>query len=436
MGLPQEVVDRIMDMLQDDRRALEGCSLTCKAMFVSTRHLIHQTLHVTKENNQRILTPKEKKQHARGNYLLELRFLSFMGERDLLKYTRHLNISIGCFAFSPNILEPHLQHFKSLDRVNTLTIYSYDSVIWRHVYNTHFSQFHPTLTTLVLRSLTSHYRFVLQFVLQFPSLENLTLKYLRHETGEYSGISVPSKVTQYPPLNGRLRCASLYSGDPEWTKEFAFGPLGGINFRSVEFRDVHREHGQHILDGCASSLEEFTVRITGDGKKESPPRLNSVQPRLNSWFTSLARLQLRNLHFRENRSLRSITLRIPFSCLPELAASSLWTSLSTITSLAFCKFVLELGGAPFGFFLPPRDIWGNWNKIDKLFSCFLDRHPGFELVIKVRLPPRSVCFKGQVREIFPSMAGREGIRFETFLADEYWCKCLPRSVFTILRIQS
>ena len=272
MGLPQEVVDRIMDMLQDDRRALEACSLTCKAMFVSTRHLIHQTLHVTKENNQRILTPKEKKQHARGNYLLELRFLSFMGERDLLKYTRHLNISIGSFAFSPKILEPHLQHFKSLDRVNTLTIYSYDSVIWRHVYNTHFSQFHPTLTTLVLRSLTSHYRFVLQFVLQFPSLENLTLEYLRHETGEYSGISVPSKVTQYPPLNGRLRCASLYSGDPEWTKEFAFGPLGGINFRSVEFRDVHREHGQHILDGCASSLEEFTVRITGDGKKESPPR--------------------------------------------------------------------------------------------------------------------------------------------------------------------
>ena len=271
MGLPQEVVDRIMDMLQDDRRALEGCSLTCKAMFVSTRHLIHQTLHVTKENNQRILTPKEKKQHARGNYLLELRFLSFMGERDLLKYTRHLNISIGSFAFSPKILEPHLQPFKSLDRVNTLTVYSYDSVIWRHVYNTHFSQFHPTLTTLVLRSLTSHYRFVLQFVLQFPSLENLTLEYLRHETGEYSGISVPSKVTQYPPLNGRLRCASLYSGDPEWTKEFAFGPLGGINFRSVEFRDVHREHGQHILDGCASSLEEFTVRITGDGK-ESPPR--------------------------------------------------------------------------------------------------------------------------------------------------------------------
>ena len=272
MGLPQEVVDRIMDMLQDDRRALEGCSLTCKAMFASTRHLIHQTLHVTKENNQRILTSKEKKKHARGDYLLALRLLSFMGEHDLLKYTRHLNISIGYFAFSPNILEPHLRHFKSLDRVNTLTIYSYDGVLWRDVYNTYFTQFYPTLTTLALRYPTSHYRFVLQFALQFPNLENFTLEGLRHETGDYPGTSVPPIVTQHPPLNGRFRCAFLYSRDPEWAKELAFGPLRGINFRSVEFRDVHWEHCQHILDGCASSLEEFTVRIDGDGEKESPHR--------------------------------------------------------------------------------------------------------------------------------------------------------------------
>ena len=43
MGLPQEVGDRIVDMLQDDGSALRACSLTCKVMFTSTRHLIHQT---------------------------------------------------------------------------------------------------------------------------------------------------------------------------------------------------------------------------------------------------------------------------------------------------------------------------------------------------------------------------------------------------------
>ena len=45
MGLPQEIVDHIMDMLQNDVIALKACSLTCKVMFVSARHLIHHTLY-------------------------------------------------------------------------------------------------------------------------------------------------------------------------------------------------------------------------------------------------------------------------------------------------------------------------------------------------------------------------------------------------------
>ena len=61
MGLLQEVVDRIMHMFQDNGRALEVCSLTCKPMFSLTQHLIHQILHVTRENNQRILTLDVKK---------------------------------------------------------------------------------------------------------------------------------------------------------------------------------------------------------------------------------------------------------------------------------------------------------------------------------------------------------------------------------------
>ena len=40
MILPTELVDYIMDILRDDLRALKACSLTCWAMFASTRHLI------------------------------------------------------------------------------------------------------------------------------------------------------------------------------------------------------------------------------------------------------------------------------------------------------------------------------------------------------------------------------------------------------------
>lgn len=272
MGLPQEVVERIMDMLRDDRRALKACSLTCKAMFASTRHLIHERLHITKEINRKMLTLADKKRYAQGeNRELELRFLSFMGECDLLRYTRHLSIRMG-YVFSPYILEPHLEHLRSLDRIHTLTIYSFDIIVWRDAYSPYFTQFHSTLTTLALHSPTGHYRYVLQFALQFPNLDNLTLENLRSETWVWPGISVPPTVSQSPPLRGHFRCADLNPMNPVWPREFAFGLPNGINFRSVEFLQVEWEQGQHILDGCASSLEEFSVTITGIGEKGSSPR--------------------------------------------------------------------------------------------------------------------------------------------------------------------
>ena len=176
MGLPQELVDRIMCTLQDDREALEACSLTCKAMFASTRHLVHQTLYVTKETTEVIFTPTKREQYYLGaQHELELRCLSFMGERDLLKCAGHLVIHLE-YTVPPHVLEPHLQYLQSLDGVHTLTFRSYISYEWRDIYNTYFTQLYPTLTTLVLDSPVGHYCYVLQFALQFPNLENLTLK--------------------------------------------------------------------------------------------------------------------------------------------------------------------------------------------------------------------------------------------------------------------
>ena len=82
---------------------------------------------------------------------LLLSFLSFLGEGDLLKYTRHLNIRIR-FPFSPYVLEPHLQHLRSLDKTHTLTICLHNAPLWRGVSNTHFTRLDPTLTTLVFLS--------------------------------------------------------------------------------------------------------------------------------------------------------------------------------------------------------------------------------------------------------------------------------------------
>ena len=276
MGLPQEVVDRIMDVLQDDTRTLKACSLTCKPMFASTRHLIHRTLCFSWENNRRIYALAENEGYTQGyHHGLKLSFLSFMGERDLLKYARHLDISVG-WVFSPWGLDPgRLRHFPSLDRIHTLTIHWYYTVIWANVNNTYFTHIYPTLTTLVLRSPIGYYRFVLQFALQFPNLENLTLDSLQEGTLVWPGASVLPLVTKSPPLCGHLQFADLSPMDPVWTREFAFDLPNGINFRSVEFCDVHWKHGQPVLDGCAGSLEELTVHNVTNGERES--RLRSFR---------------------------------------------------------------------------------------------------------------------------------------------------------------
>jgi len=271
MGLPQEVVERIMDILQGNLRTLKACSLTCKSMFASTRHLIHRTLRFTKEANRRIFTPAEEKRYTQGDHHdLELRFLSFVAERDLLKYTRHLNIRMGS-KFYPYILEPHLRHFQSLDWIDTLTIDSYDPLLWYDAYNTHFTQFYPTLTTLVLDFPIGHHRYVLQFALQFPNLQNLTLNRLQVEARGWQGIPVPPIVSQSPPLRGNFRCARLSPVHCVWPKEFAFSLPNGINFRSIEFLGVYCERGQEILNGCANSLQEFSVYIISE--REPPPWL-------------------------------------------------------------------------------------------------------------------------------------------------------------------
>ena len=265
MGLPQEAVDRIMDILQDDRRTLKACSLTCKAMFASTRHLIHQTLHL-----KWAITPAEKVRYLRGGPPgRDLRFLSLMGERGLFKYARRLDIRAGS-EFPPYVLEPRFhEHFRSLDGIHTLTIRPYDARSLGPEYDACFTQFYPTLTTLSIQFHIGNHRFVMRFVVQFPNLENLTLEYLGAQTWIPSEHSGPLAVSKPPPLRGHLRCAGLGPRRiPLLATELAFDLQSGINFRSVEFKDVHWERGQQILDGCAGTLEEFTVHIAGDGKKE------------------------------------------------------------------------------------------------------------------------------------------------------------------------
>ena len=113
MGLPPKLVYYILGLLRGDFQTLKACSLTCKSMFASTQPFIHETLRLTRQNNESVLTKKQKKElHLKPGHH-ELRFMSYMAERGLLQYTRGLDIRDPVIS-TPGILLPHLHHFQSL----------------------------------------------------------------------------------------------------------------------------------------------------------------------------------------------------------------------------------------------------------------------------------------------------------------------------------
>ena len=258
MGFPQELIDHIMDMLQDDLPSLKACSLTCKAMFISTRHLIHRTLLLTAQNNQSVLTREDKSRYLRRNkHDNELRFLSYLGERGLLRYTRTVHINMAR-TFIPDTLSPHLHHFQSLDQVHSLAIERYDIVSWADHYKTCFVHFYPTLTSLTLTRPFNHYRLLLQFALQFPNLENLCFEWLMAEERIRTDLPLPTLIDESPPLRGHLRLAGVDTV-VKWPVDLEHELPNRINFRSVELEGFFGSRAQHTLNACSHTLEELTI---------------------------------------------------------------------------------------------------------------------------------------------------------------------------------
>ena len=265
MGLPQELINEIVDILHDDLRALKACSLTCKAMFASTRHLIHQTLYLTAQNNQSVLTREEGQKLLNETIPeIKLRFVSHMGEHFLLRYARRVCIR-KCCTFTPESLLPHIHHFQSLDRVHTLTIENYNAPSWENHYNTCFVHFYPTLTSLTLSFPFSRYRPLLQFALQFPNLENLCLEWLPLKDSHIPEPTIPTLVERSPPLCGHLRLAG-YGTTGQEPVDFTHEIPNGFNFRTVELEAFFGDGVQHILEACANTLENLTIFPLGVGK--------------------------------------------------------------------------------------------------------------------------------------------------------------------------
>ena len=395
-------------MIQDDIPTLRACSLACKAMFASTRHLIHQTLLLTAQNNQSVLTREEKHHYLKSNNRhIELRFLSYLSERGLLRFTRKVHINMPR-TFVPDTLLPHLNHFQSLDRVHSLTIEHYDITSWANHYKTCFVHFYPTLTSLTLSRPFNHYRLLLQFALQFPNLENLCLEWLVPEERIQADLPIPAHIDESPHLRGHLRLAGVDTV-VKWPVDLANELPNGINFRSVELEGFFGSRAQHTLNACAHTLENLTIVPHETGTHQLSL---AMMGRLTN-FPSTGYLQLHNLKFTHIPVLRRLTLRIVFPQLSFLALELLPRAFSTITSPVFCELVLELSKLPSHLYGASSVYWRGWDRIDRfLEGRFADRK-GFGLIIRTGKLHNQGTFERRTKDTFSLLESKGCVRFET-----------------------
>ena len=240
MGLPQELVDYVMDMLRGDLQALKTCSLTCKAMFASARRLTHQTLRLTPQNIQNVFTD--------------------VGRRGSLQYTRRVFI-LRYEAFTPYTLQPHLREFQSLDRVHTLVLEGCRALAWTSYYQLCFVHFHPTLTSLTLRQPFGSFRLIFQFALQFPCLQNLYLEEIRLQQTFAPG---PIDLVDVSPPLQHLRLAG-HTPSRWWPVNLTHEIRSSMTFRSVELVDFAGCLAHYVVDACVDTLEVLTIAIYGAG---------------------------------------------------------------------------------------------------------------------------------------------------------------------------
>ena len=259
-GLPQEVVDHIVFMLRDDLKSLKACSLTCKAMFISTRCVIHRKICLTGKRNWCLLTIPEKQRYIRETRRgVPVRVLSEISPYGLLSYARHLYIHLNR-SFTPAGLEPFNDDFQRFDQIQELSIYRLHIPDFLETFDTYFTNFVPTLRSLHLDTPTGDTRDILDFICRFPHLHDLTLEV---PSGDPYGWSMwrpaPLPATKkMPPFRGRLKLSNIDEQRGHLLQQLTSLP-GKRRFRFIYFRSYTSEAEQPIIDAFSGTLETIST---------------------------------------------------------------------------------------------------------------------------------------------------------------------------------
>ena len=258
--LPQEIVDHIISMLGNDLKLLKACSLTCKAMFASTRPLIHRKIRLTWEQNWEVLTLREKQRYIRGDRQgIAFKVLSGMAAHGLLPYGRQLFININK-NFTPANLQPFNGHFQRFDRIQELSIYWLHTPEFLEQFDTYFANFVPTLRSLHLDTPTGDTRDIMDFIGRFPHLDDLAFKMSpenSHGWRTWKSAS-PHIVKNIPPFRGRLKLCGISEWYGYILQQLISLP-GKRRFRFVDFRRCPFEVEQLVVDACSGTIETLST---------------------------------------------------------------------------------------------------------------------------------------------------------------------------------
>lgn len=259
-GLPQEIVDYVVSMLHDDLESLKACSLTCKALFISTRPVIHRKISLTWEKNWDLLTIPEKQRYIRGERLgIAIRVLSRIAAHGVLPFARHLHIHLNK-NFTPAHLQPFNDDFQRFDRVQELSIYWLHTPGFLEDFDTYFASFVPTLRSLHLDTPTGNTRDILDFICRFPHLDDLTFRMTSddsHDWRTWQSAALPV-VEKMPPFRGRLKLGCVGELRGHLIQQLISLP-GKPHFRFAEFRNCTPEAEQPIINACSDTLESIST---------------------------------------------------------------------------------------------------------------------------------------------------------------------------------
>jgi hypothetical protein len=245
VALPAEIIDIIIDHLHGDASALKACALVCKSWLYSSCFHLYSSLELRPDSNAFLRWEDEFSS-------------SFIGSPS------HLVQSVFLINFCPETLTPFIGHFRSLSRVQTLTLE------WVQISGSQFSSFSSyfakSLRSLeLINSVVPEPGDLVRLICMFPNLDNLHITKIKSKRETDVSKPVELQITTVPSFRGTLRLTCL-TKCLEFVQHFAKLPTNFTKLRLTELRLRDFPHYTTLLTSCGSSLKQLKIQSVYDGE--------------------------------------------------------------------------------------------------------------------------------------------------------------------------